>query len=68
MVEENGTDVIEMTVQREETAPCLVGPDLDLVIITAGDEERLGLVKVDTPDGTVMFLEPIYQGAHTIIP
>ena len=68
MVEEDGADIIKMTVQGKETPPRLIGPDLNLVIVAARDEEGLGFVKVDTPDGTVMLLESIYQSAHTIVP
>lgn len=68
MMEENGADVIEMAVQGKETPSSLIRPDLDLVIITAGDEEGLGLMEIDTSDGTVVLLESIYQGTHTIVP
>lgn len=41
MVEEDGTDVVQVAVEGEEAAPSLEGPDLDLVVVTARYEERL---------------------------
>lgn len=41
MVEENGADVVQVAVQGEQAAASLVGPDLDLVVIAAGDEPLL---------------------------
>lgn len=38
VVEEDSADVVQVAVQREQTPPGLVGPDLDLVIIAARDE------------------------------
>ena len=38
MVEEDGSDIVQVTVQCEEATPRLVRPDLDLVVIAAGDE------------------------------
>lgn len=68
MVEENGANVIEVTVQCEETSSCLVGPDFDLVVVTTRDEERLRLVKVDASNRSVVFLESIDERAHSIVP
>lgn len=68
MVEENSSDIVQMTVQREQTPPGLVRPDLDLVVVTARDEERLGVVEVDSSDWTVVLFEPINQGSHTVVP
>lgn len=33
MVEENGTNVIQMAIEGEETSSALIRPDLDLVVI-----------------------------------
>jgi hypothetical protein len=38
VVEEDGPDIVQMAVQGEQASSGLVRPDLDLVIITAGDE------------------------------
>lgn len=35
MVEEDSPHVVQMAVQREQTPPSLVGPHLDLVVITS---------------------------------
>jgi hypothetical protein len=58
-MEEDGSDVVEMAVEGEEASSSLVRPDFDLVIVTARDEKRLCLMKVDTTDGTIVFLETI---------
>lgn len=68
MVEEDGSDIVKMAVEGEQAAPGLVGPDLDLVVVTARDEERLGLVEIDTSDGAIVFLEAINQCSHSVIP
>lgn len=68
MVEENGSDVVEMAVESKEAASSLVGPDLDLVVVASRNEERLGLVEVDTSNRSIVFLEAINQGSHSVIP
>ena len=68
MVEENGSNVVEMAVKGEEASSGLVGPDLDLIIVASRNEERLGLVEIDTSNRSIMFLEAINQGSHTVIP
>lgn len=68
MVEENGSNIIQMAIEREQASSTLIRPDLDLVIITPRYEQRLRLVEVDASDGPIMLLEPIYQGSHAIIP
>lgn len=68
MVEEYGPDIVQVAVQREQTSPSLVRPDLDLVVVTARDEEGLGVVEVDSSDRTVVLFEPINQGPHAVIP
>lgn len=68
MVEENGSDVVEMAVEGEKASSSLVGPDLDLVIVASRNEERLGLVEVDTSNRSIVFLEAINQGSHSVIP
>jgi len=46
----------------------LVIPDLNLVIVTSGHEERLRGVKVDAPDGPVVLVEAVEEGAHAVVP
>lgn len=68
MMEENGSNVIKMAVQRKEASSSLVRPDFNLVIIAARYEEWLCFVKVDTTDWAVVLLKSIDQRAHPIIP
>jgi hypothetical protein len=68
MVEENRPDVIQMTIEGEEATACSKRPDFDLVVVTSGYEQRLGAMEVDTSDGAVVLLEPIYQGPHAVVP
>lgn len=41
VVEEDGADIVEMPVQREQTSACLVRPNLDLVIVASRDKKGL---------------------------
>jgi hypothetical protein len=59
MMEEDGSNIIEMAIEGEKASSGLVRPDFDLVIVTARDEKRLCLVEVDTTDGTIVLLEAI---------
>jgi len=38
VVEEDGSNIVQVAVEGEQTAPGLIGPDLDLVVITTGDK------------------------------
>ena len=68
MVEEDCANVIQMPVQCEETPASLVRPDLDLIIVSTRNKERLCLVEVDSPDGPIVLLESINQCPHSIVP
>jgi hypothetical protein len=68
MVEEDGSDVVEMAAEGEEAAAGLQRPDLDLVIVTAGNEERLGLVEIDASNGTIVLLKSVDEGSHAVVP
>lgn len=52
MVEEDGADIVEVAVQRKQAAARLIGPDLDFVVIAAGDE----------PAGSQYATPPMPQG------
>lgn len=67
-MEENGANVIKVAIQGEETASCLIRPNLDLVIVTAGYEEGLGFMEVNPTNWAIVFLESIDQSSHTIVP
>lgn len=68
MVEENCTDIVQVTIKRKDAASCLVGPDFNFVIITAGHEERLCFVEINAPDRTVVLFESVNQCAHAVVP
>ncbi len=57
-----------MSQQSEETATEFVVPHLDFIIVAAGNDEGFVEVKVDSADGTIVFLEAIDDGANSIIP
>lgn len=68
MVEEDGSDIVEVAVQGEQASPGLIRPNLNLVIVTARDEEGLGVVEIDSSDWTVVLFESINQGPHAVVP
>lgn len=67
-MEEHRTDVIQVPIEREDTASSLVRPDFDLVIVSTGYEERLRLVEINAADRAIVLFEPVDQGAHAVIP
>lgn len=68
MVKEHRSHVVQMAVQGEEAASGLVRPNFNFIIVTPGHEQRLGAVEINAPDRSVVFLESVYQGSHTVIP
>lgn len=68
MVEEDCTDIIQMPIESKQTSASLVGPDLDLVIISTRDEEGLCLVEVNSSYRSIVLLKSINQRSHTIVP
>lgn len=67
-MEEDGSNIVEMPIEGEQTTSTLVRPDLDLVIVAARNEQGLCSVKVDSSDGAVVFLEPVNERAHSVVP
>jgi hypothetical protein len=61
-------DVIQVPQQREEASSEFVIPNLDLVIVAAGDDEGLVEVKIHAADWTVVFFESVYDSAYAVIP
>lgn len=57
-----------MAIQCEKTSPGLVIPDFDLVVVTPGDEEGLGRVKVNASNRTIVLFESVNESSHAIIP
>ncbi|RUS27656.1 hypothetical protein BC938DRAFT_482933 [Jimgerdemannia flammicorona] len=51
VVEEDGADVIQMAVEREEASTRLVIPDFDLVVIATAHEKWLGRMERDAANG-----------------
>jgi hypothetical protein len=68
MVEEDGSDVVEMAVEGKKATPGLVRPDFNLVVVTTRNKKRLRLVKVHAADGTIVLFKAINQSSHSIIP
>ena len=68
MVKENGSYIVEMAIEGEETPSTLIGPNLYLIVVSTGHEQWLGLMKINASDRSVMLLEPIYQRSHPIVP
>jgi len=68
MVELHSANVIKVPMKCEEAALSLVVPDLNLIIITSGHEERLRGVEVDASDGPVVLVEAVEEGAHAVVP
>jgi hypothetical protein len=59
VVEDNGTDVVQVTIQSKEASPALVGPDLDLVIITSRNEKRLGVMEIDGSNRAIVLFKAV---------
>ena len=68
MVEEDCSDIVQVTIECEQASPCLIRPHLDLVVVAARYEEWLCLVKVNATDWAIMFLKSVNQSSHTIVP
>ena len=61
------SDVVKMASEGEEALPLLVVPNFDFVVISSGYEERLRLVKVDSPDRSFMFFKLVDDRFHGVI-
>lgn len=68
MVEKDGPDVIQMSVESEEASSCLIRPDLDFVVVTTGNEERLCLMEVNATHWSIVFFESVYECPHSVVP
>jgi hypothetical protein len=68
MMEKDGSDVVEMTVERKQATATLVRPNLDLVVVATRNEEWLRLVEVDAADGPIVLFESINQRSHSVVP
>jgi hypothetical protein len=68
MMKEDSPNIVQMSCQGKQTPLRVVIPNFDLIIVTTGYEHRLSLVKVDTANGAIMFLESINQCSHSVVP
>lgn len=68
MVEEGCPDVVQMSEEGKDALLLLVVPDFDLVIVTAGDKERLILMEGDSSDWTVVLIEFLDHCRHAVVP
>ncbi len=68
MVKECSSDVIQMSVKREEALALLVVPHFDFIIITARNKKGLIIVKVDASDRPFVLLEFVNKSACSVVP
>lgn len=59
MMKEDCANIIQMSIQGKKTSASLIGPDLDLVIVSPRNEEGLCLVKVYSSNRAIVLLEPV---------
>jgi hypothetical protein len=64
----NGTNVIQVTQERKQTATEFVIPDFDFVIVTTRNNQRFVRVKVDTPDRAIVLFESINDSSNSVVP
>jgi len=68
VVEEDRPHIVQMAIERKQTPPCLVRPDLDLVVVPTRDKEGLRFVEVNASYWAVVLFEAIDQCAHAVVP
>ena len=68
MVKKDSSYIVKVTIERKETSSGLIGPDFDLVVVSAGHEKRLCLMEIHPSYRAVMFFKAINQRAHPIVP
>jgi hypothetical protein len=64
----HGADIIQVTEKGEETATEFVIPHFNFVVVTAGNDEGLEEMEINTADWTVMLFESIDYCSHAVIP
>mmetsp|Transcript_7017 Transcript_7017/g.15969 ORF Transcript_7017/g.15969 Transcript_7017/m.15969 type:complete len:205 (+) Transcript_7017:3226-3840(+) len=67
-MELHSSDVIQMTQQCKEASSKFIIPNLDFVIVAAGDDEGFVEMKVHTADGAVVLFEAVDDGAYAVVP
>lgn len=68
VVEEDGSHIVQMTIQGKHASSRLVVPHLNAVVVSTAHQQRLCGVKVDSSYRTIMLLQPIIDGACLVIP
>jgi hypothetical protein len=43
-------------------------PNLDFVIVSSRTEQRLSRMEIDSPNRSIVFLEPVYEDSHLKVP
>jgi len=56
VVEEDGSNIVQMASQGEKASFGVVVPEFNPVVITAGNEHWLSLVEVHASNRTIVFL------------
>jgi hypothetical protein len=64
----NRADVNKMAEESKETPAKFVIPDLNFIIVSSRNDERMYKVKVDSGDGCVVFLKSVNVSSYAIIP
>lgn len=67
-MKEDSPNVVQVSVEGEKTPPSLIRPDFDLVVVSAGYEQRLRFVKIYPPNRPIVLFETVDQSAHPIVP
>lgn len=68
MMEEGGSDVVEVSEESKKAASQFVVPHLDFVVISSRYKQRLLFVEINSSDGAIMLVKLVNQCAHPIVP
>jgi hypothetical protein len=68
MMKGGGANVVKMAEEGEETATQLVVPNLDFIVVTSGDKQRLLSMKAYSTNWTIVLVKLIDEGAHAVVP
>jgi hypothetical protein len=68
MVEENGTNIVQMSSQSEEASFRIVVPDFYAIVIASRNKHWLSLVKVDSSNWSIVLFESFNESSHAVIP
>ena len=68
MMEKDCPDIIQVSIQSEETAPRLQRPNFDLIVVSSRYEKWLSFMEIYASNWTIVLFESIDQRAHSVIP